>query len=145
MEKDLNSLTVSELLEIRSDYESKKFKRAIGIVIVEGGFLTCTFMTKTEGTGKSKVTDVLTAFMPFSRTSKLENKEIPLYWDAVKFEGIHNESGKEYSDLKVNADDQLLKDAQNPANIGRKCTLLSKVTKDSQGRDRSVLSFVKWN
>ena len=143
--KDLNNLTVAELIEVRKELEVKGFKRAVGFVVVEAGTLTAKLCVSITGKGKDKIINPLFSAMTFARIPKGETKEIPLYWDAVKFNGTNNSSGKSYKELKVNANEDLLKEVTNPANYERECTLLSTISKDSQGRERAVITFVSWN
>ena len=143
--KDLNNLSYSELLEIRQEYETKGFKKSVGFVVVASGLLTGTICLNSYTENKKKITEPIYSFMPFSRMSKTEKKEIPLFWDAVKFDAVHNETGKSYGDLKVSASAELVDEVNKPENHSRKCTLLSSVSKDGQGRDRSIITFVEWN
>ena len=143
--RDLNSLTLAESIAVAAEYVAKGFKRAIGFVLVEPGTLTASMVLKVTKVGKQTVKEPLISFMPFNRTDKNTKIEIPLYWDAVKFDGVNNSSGKSYKDLKVNLSDDLRIEISKPENFERECTLLSTVTKDVNGRDKAVITFVSWN
>ena len=136
--KDLNNLTESERIEVTSEIEAKGFKRAQGITVVEAGLLTATVCV-------SKVKNVMNALfsvMTFKRKGA-DGKEIPLYWDAAKFDAVHNESGKTYNDVKVNLDERLKAELSKPENLKRKCTLLS--TPSATNPSKTFVTFVSWN
>jgi hypothetical protein len=136
--KDLNNLTDSERIEVTNEIENKGYKRAQGITVVESGLLTATVVTKTV----NKAIKALFSVMTFKRKGA-DNKEIPLYWDAAKFDAVHNESGKSYNDVKVNLDDRLKEELSKPENLKRKCTLLS--TPSATNPSKTFVTFVNWN
>ena len=136
--KDLNNLTEVERLEVTKEIETKGFKRAQGITVVEAGQLTATVCTKKVG----NIIKALFSVMTFKRKDA-EGKELPLYWDAAKFDGVHKESGKTYNDIKVNLDDKLKEELSKPENLKRKCTLLS--TPSTTNPAKTFVTFVMWN
>jgi hypothetical protein len=138
MTKDANNLTYDQLVEVKNELESKGYKRAQGITVVEPGQITATVCTTTIG----KKLVALFSAMTFKRKDA-EGKELPLYWDAAKFDGVHKESGKSYTDIKVNLDDKLKEELNKPENLKRKCTLLS--TPSTTNPAKTFVTFVMWN